>query len=298
VKQLQTSSELDAMYAGGLSLFNIFKPIFVVGILLSLLLLWLTMIVVPEGKLSLYNTSQKLSSFQAEPSFTPQQFSNMEDITFYSEGRMADGSYSNVLISDARESSINPTIYIAKAAYISRIESGLAIQLKHGNQVSGAKDTLNLTNFDEYIVQIPLAFEGSFNKKNADTEFLYMHGSSLYNQIDYGDVKSIAEWNKRWVLALVIVILFFIAIPLALQAKRSQKGGSFIFALILLAMIDQSQYIVFVKVGAAALPIWSSWVLIVLYAMVAVFLFAQVNKYGSLSLKRMLPFLEKRKKVA
>ena len=286
-KQLQSSSELDAMYAGGLSLFNIFKPILYIGILLSFVQLWVTMIAVPAGKLNLYNTSQQLSALQAEPSFVPKRFADVEGITFYSEGKNPNGSYSNVLISDARESIAKPQVYFAKEAFISKVSDGLAISLKDGNQISGEKDSLSLTNFDEYLIQVPLSFNVSIHEGTENTQFIFMRGQTLYDNMAEGGIKSVAEWNKRWMPPIVLIILFFIAIPLALQAKRSQKGGSFILALIILASIDQAQSTVFRKMGLEAIPLWSSWALMVLFAVIAVFLFMQVDKYGSLSLKHM-----------
>jgi len=43
ILDLQANSELDAMYAGGRSIINILSPIFWVGVLLTLVMFWLTM---------------------------------------------------------------------------------------------------------------------------------------------------------------------------------------------------------------------------------------------------------------
>ena len=68
-------------------------------------------------------------------------------------------------------------------------------------------------------------------------------------------------------------------------------------AFFILALMEQSQLILYRKIGLGDAPWWSTWVLELIFVIVAVFLFAQVNKYGSLSRKRMLSFWLKKEKA-
>lgn len=297
VKTFQSNSELDALYAGGLSLFQVFKPVFWVGIGLSLLLLWFTMNVVPDSKLGIYNTNQQLAARHASPSFTPQRFADVEDITFYSEGKNSDGIYVRVMIADARENKLSPTLYFAETANIQKGDDGIYIILEHGNQLSGAKQKLQMTNFESYQIQIPMLFERGFNTLSATANYAYMHTKALYERMQAENtIQSLAEWNRRFIPPLSLLILFFIAIPLSLQAKRSQKGGTFLLAITAIAIMETSQLILFRKITAGIAPWWSTWALEAVYASIAIFLFMQVNKYGSLSMKRILPVMAKQAK--
>jgi len=288
VKQLQNNSELDAMYAGGLSLFNIFAPILVIGVLLSLLILWMNMFVIPDSKVKLYNTAAQLSALRAAPSFTPLKFTDVEGITFYSEGKKPDGMYSMVMISDARENEIAPVVYFAKLASINTSDLGLLIQLIDGNQLSGTKGNLKSVYFEEYLIQVPMVFEHGFSKMNAESSLAYMDAVTLYQNMQaHKQVKSLAEWQKRWIPSISILVLFFLAIPLALQAKRSSKGGSFILAIVVLAMIEQIQLVTHRKIGLEVMPWWSTWAIETCYIVIALWLFFIVNKYGNLSFKHM-----------
>ena len=288
VKAFQGSSELDAMYAGGLSLFQVFLPILLAGVALSIGLLALTMHIVPASKLQIHNTVEQLSSLRSVPSFVPQRFSDIEGITFYFEGKDDDGAYAKVLIADAREDKNKPTIYFAQKATINQSDIGLLVQLFDGNQLGGQKNNLNLTNFKEYQIQVPIVLETEYRKLNAESNFLYMNLAKLYDVMQENHATAaIAEWQRRLIPPISLLILFFLAIPLSLQGKRTQKGGSFILALVLLAVMTQSQLIIAKKIAFGAFPWWSTWVLEGFYAVVAYFLFMQVNQYGSLSLKRL-----------
>jgi len=286
IKAFQTNSELDALYAGGLSLFNIFRPVFILGILLSIVLLWVSMQVVPATKVNIYNIGQVMASSHAEPNFTPQRFSDIEDITFYSDGKNSDGSYFHVMISDARENQESPLIYFAKNATITKTNLGLLLRLKDGNQISGSKDNLTYTNFKTYQIQIPLAFNNHFRTMDELSDFVYMDARTLNEQLQSDrNIRGLAEWHKRWVPSITIIILFFLAIPMSLQAKRSQKGGSFMFSLAALAIINQTQLILYKKISLDLYPLWSAWALAFVFLIVAIFLFMQVNKHGNLSLR-------------
>ena len=69
ILDLQANSELDAMYAGGRSIINILSPIFWVGVLLTLVMFWLTMELSPAGKVVTYNIASQLKSSNTTPSF-------------------------------------------------------------------------------------------------------------------------------------------------------------------------------------------------------------------------------------
>ncbi|MDQ7003730.1 MAG: LptF/LptG family permease [Ghiorsea sp.] len=294
VKHLQNNSELDAFYAGGLSLFNIFRPVLLAGILLSLVLLWMNMVTIPASKMNMYNTIAQLSAIRALPNFVPQQFSDVEGMTFYSEGQKSDGTYIKVLIADERDDSQNPILYFANQANISTSDIGLLIQLQDGHQLTGAKDKLNLTRFEAYRLQVPLVFEHGFTTMKPESDVAYMDAKRLYQHLQEDThPRSLAEWQRRWIPSISIIILFFLAIPLSLQAKRSSKGGSFVLALLVLAMIEQIQLVTHRKIGLDILPWWSTWAIEVGYMVIALWLFFVVNKYGNLSFKNMKKSLGK-----
>ncbi|MDQ6989045.1 MAG: LptF/LptG family permease [Mariprofundaceae bacterium] len=286
VSSLQESSELDAMYAGGRSLLQVFRPIFMAGMLLSLLMLWITMQLAPLGKVTTYNTVAQLSSLKSEPSFAPQRFiQGIADITFYVEGENADGSYAQVMFADGRGSHGQLVMYVAKKARFSNSDTGITLLLEDGDQISGEKDSLRAVHFEQYTIQIPLDLEESYRNLSPDSDPSFMDAQTLYTTLQAEQVssKNIAQWHNRLVTPLIVLLLFCFALPMSLQAKRSQRGGTFFMAIALMALLNQSQLIVYNNIKLAILPWWSLWVLLLSFAALAYWLLWQVNRYGNLS---------------
>ncbi|MDX8384318.1 MAG: LptF/LptG family permease [Ghiorsea sp.] len=285
VAHLQDSSELDAMFAGGQSIMNIFRPVLLAGFVLTLLMLWITMQLAPAGKITSYNTAQQLSALKAEPNFAPKRFVlGIDDVTFYVEGKNADGSYAKVMFSDARVKNEPPTIYIAQKAWISNTDTGLSLALEHGDQLSGGEQQLRSTHFEHYNIAIPLDLKGSFRMINPESSPAFMSGAQLYhyNQEHQSDYH-IAQWHNRLLTPLTVLILFCFAIPISLHAKRSHNAGSFFIAIALIAALNQSQLITFHKVEHAVLPWWSLWCLMLGFLTVGILVLRHVNRYGSIS---------------
>jgi len=286
VKALQSSSELDAMFAGGRSILNIFRSVLIAGLLLTLLMLWITMELAPAGKVATYNTAQRLSSLKSEPNFTPKQFiSSIDGITFYADGRHSDGSYAKVIFADARDKSSPPTTYLANKALIANTDAGLSITLTNGDQLSGGQAQQRSTHFDHYTIVIPLDLQGSFRLISPESSPAFMSGGQLYDYLQQHESDAhLAQWHNRLLTPLTVLILFCLAIPISLHAKRAQGGGSFFVAILLIALLNQSQLIVFHKVEHAALPWWSLWLLMLGFLALGLLILRHVNRYGSLSL--------------
>ena len=297
VKELQTNSEIDAMYAGGQSILNIFAPMLWVAVALSAVMLWLTMVASPAGKVNTHNTAQKLATLKAEPTFQPKRFvdGSAENIVFYFEGHNPDGSYAQIMLSDSRKVSKGTSVYLAERATINRTNTGLLITLFDGNVMSGEKETLRSTYFSNYQVEIPLKAQNNFYRQlTQEHSPLYMSGKVLFDSLlqEKVPMRNIAEWNYRSVSSLTVLLLFLFAVPISMQAKRSKHNGTYLIAIGIMLFIDQSQYFLFKKVEYGLLPWWSFWMLFVALAAVASWMFYTVNQRGSIQFN----FGPKRKK--
>jgi len=285
VTTLQESSELDAMYAGGCSIVQIFRPVLVAGIILTLLMLWITMQLAPWGKVTTYNTVEQLSALKAEPSFAPKRFvQGIEGITFYVEGENPDGSYAQVMFADSRDDANQPVIYVAKKATFSNSDTGMLLLLEDGDQISGAKEKLRAIHFAQYSIHIPLDLEGSYRTLKPESDPSFMDGFALYDSLQQEPIKlkNQAQWHDRLLTPLMLLVLFCFAIALSMQVKRSQGGGRFFIAIALMGLINQTQLIVYNKVTLDVLPWWSLWCLLFSFGCVSLWLLWHANRYGNL----------------
>jgi lipopolysaccharide export system permease protein len=286
VLDLQTSSELDAMYAGGRSIFNIFVPVLWAGVFLTLIMLALTMEISPAGKVLTYNTSAKLSSLKAAPTFEPKKFINeIEGLVFYFEGKNPDGSFAHFMLTDSRDSQSEPVIYFSNRAVISRIDSGLAVRLYAGSQLMGKEEHVRSISFDHYDIAIPLELEDRYYTVNANQNPSFMGTKALFDSLftDKVSASYVAHWNFRLVLSLSVLLLFFFAIPLALRNKRSKQSGVFLISLIVMWLINQIELVLFKKIGASLLPWWSIWLALLFFTFIGLWMFYQVHRKGVFS---------------
>ncbi len=285
-RELQTNSEIDAMYAGGLSLYNIFTPAFWVGVVLTVLMFWISMDLAPAGKVAAYNLAAELSTLKAEPTFQPKKFvTGIDDLVFYFEGHNPDGSYARIMLSDSRLKTDEPNIYFAESATISRIDSGLMLSMFNGSQLSGGKHKLRSTNFSHYNVEVPINIVNTHYVVTSSDSPSYMGGKELLDSLSQPDVspKHVAHWHYRLVSSLSVLLLFLFAVPLSLQAKRSKQNGVYLMAIGIMVAINQTELMLLNKVASNALPWWSFWGVLLLFAGIGIRMFNIVNQRGSFS---------------
>ncbi len=286
ILDLQTNSELDALYAGGLSLFNIFASVFWAGIVLTVLMLVLTLELVPLSKIKSYHMIAKLTHLKAAPSFEPKQFvRDVEGMVFYYEGKHDDGSYAQFMLADMRDAS-QTTLYIADSAVISPTDVGMAVHLYDGTQLSGEKDHISSVRFSDYEIVIPLENTKPYYARVNDNAPDYMGLKKLWRNLHRSD-RHMANFQFRLVLALSVLLLFLYTIPLAIRPKRSRQGSVFLWAILVMWLINQSELVVFHKMEVSALPWWSLWLLFAIFAGMGIKMLYITHKHGYMQFKHL-----------
>lgn len=289
ILDLQGSSELDVMYAGGRSILNILAPVFWMGILLTFVMFLLTLQLVPMGKVVSHNISAKLTALNAAPSFEPSRFiEDIDGMVFYFDGKNPDGSYAHFMLTDSRAATGETTTYFSEKAVISRAETGLVVSLFSGSQLIGEKDNLRSVQFSNYDIVVPLAESKRYFELGKQKPPGYMDATSLFLalSLDSATPAHLANWNFRWVLALSVLVLFCYAVPISLRAKRSKQGAVFIFASLVMWAINQAEMIVFRKTELGILPWWSIWLVLALFVAVGLWLLFMVQQRGVITLRR------------
>jgi len=288
ILDLQASSELDAMYAGGRSILNILAPVFWASVLLTFVMFLLTMQLIPMGNVVSYNISTQLKALNAAPSFEPQRFiDDIDDMVFYFDGKNSDGSYANFMLTDSRNKTGEVVTYFAEKAVLSHIDSGLVVSLFSGSQLIGEKEQLRSVKFSNYDIVIPLPESKRYFKLGKKLPPDFMDAVSLFHALTSDSVTPahIANWHFRWVLALSVLVLFCYAIPISLRAKRSKQGAVFLFASLVMWAINQAELVVFKKIELGMLPWWSLWVVLGVFMAIGLWLLWMVQQRGVISFR-------------
>jgi len=256
---LQQGSEIDVMRSSGMSYMRICRPVIVMAGLLYLMLFYLSMYVLPQGQLAFNNVLREIYSLKGSPEFTPQRFSrDLEDITFYVDGKDADGRYHGVLLEDGRPG--GPVFYVAESAELVSGSTGLRMHMHKGTRLEGEGDNQRMLAFTNYDVDIPIGTLGAVKYSRSEDHVIMMTPGQLWEEIQRDHAPdAVAEWQRRLILPTTILVLCAFALPLSLAPKRSGRTGSFLLGIGLLILLYNVQLVLHRQVSLGSVNGWAMW---------------------------------------
>lgn len=275
---LQQGSEIDVMRSSGMSYVRICRPVIVMAGVLYVLLFYLSMYVLPQGQLAFNNVLREIYSLKGSPEFTPQRFSrDVEDITFYVDGRDAEGRYHGVLLEDGRPG--GPVFYVAESAELGSTSGGLRMHMHQGTRLEGEGDNQRMLAFSNYDVDIPIDSLGAVKYSRSGDHVIMMTPAQLWDEIQ-GTHKpeAIAEWQRRLILPTTILILCAFALPLSLAPKRSGRTGSFLLGIGLLILLYNVQLVLHRQVSMGSLPGGAMWAGQIVFLILGAFLWFRAEQ--------------------
>ncbi|MDQ6996164.1 MAG: LptF/LptG family permease [Mariprofundus sp.] len=257
ITNLQQNSEMDVMRASGLSYTRIFRSFFVLVLLLWISLTYASMILLPQGQLGFNNILAKVYAMKGVITFSPQRFTHgFDGITVYVDGEDKQGAYRGVILEDHRGGV--SVIYTAESAQFDMTGNQLQLSMSKGVRLEGKGGDQRMLAFDKYKVSIPVS-AGNWKQRHSGDHVTMMTPQELWQALGKDDPGAVAEWNRRWLLPTMVLVLFFFALPFSLARKRSGKAGSMIAGIALLVMIYNLQLMLHRQVNLGAFPGWTMW---------------------------------------
>jgi len=256
---LQQSSEMDAMRAAGLSYLRIFRSIIGVAVVLYLGLALTSMIWLPKGQLSFNNVLKQIYSLKGSPDFTPRRFSrDVDQITFYVDGKDDRGRYHGVVIEDGRPG--GPVFYLAEMAEIAPASGGVRLRMWNGTRLEGKGGDQRVLAFKNYEVSMPLGGLSAVKFLHSTDYAIMMTPSELWRRLQFHATSDAwAEWNRRLILPTTVLVLCLFALPLSLAPKRAGRTGSFLLGIGMLILLYNVQLVLHRQVVLGTFPPWSMW---------------------------------------
>jgi len=257
---LQQSSEMDALRAVGLSYLRIFRSIIGVAVLLYLGLALTSMVWLPQGQLSFNNVLKKIYSLKGSADLTPRRFSrDVDQITFYVNGKDDKGRYHGVMVEDGRPG--GPVYYLAEMAEILPVSGGVRLRMWNGTRLEGEGNNQRVLAFKTYEVGLSLGGLGAVKFMHSSDHVIMMTPAELWQRLQqHTTPDALAEWNRRLILPTTVFVLCLFALPLSLAPKRAGRTGSFLLGIGLLILLYNAQLVLHRQVGLGTLPPWSMWV--------------------------------------
>ena len=289
--RLSGDMEIEAVKAGGVSLYQILPPIVLASILGMSLSLYMTFEAAPWGAYAFRMMSFRLLHERIAVAFKEGVFNEIGSnfVVYADRIRFDEGLMENVFIHDQRSTGV-PNQIIAKKGSFGRRgkDSGLLfLALEDGAiYLSSLKEgRVQRISFDRYEVRLnlnPGARGGSLErvrKRELDAGTLlywirYPHGPEKYHRT------LIFEFHRRLATSVMCLVFGFLSLPLALQTRpRGRSHGFFLGMLVItLYYILFSAGLTLTKNAAPAFGIAAIWATNVLFGALSVFILVRTAR--------------------
>ena len=241
--RLSSDNEITAFKASGVSLYQLFLPVFLLSIVACLITAFLVFYALPWGNRGFKSTLFLIAQSKADVEIQERVFNDdFEDLVVYVEKVPIEGKkLEGILIYDEREKGTYNTVFAREGFLISDPESqAVTLRLLHGNvhRMQPKTDTYQMIEFDSYDLRLELAQTfAAIGKKLKDYE---MSIGEIEDKIDTmkkegkNTTSQEVELHKRYAIPFVCIVFALIGVPLGIQPRRSGKSNGFIFSILIL----------------------------------------------------------------
>ncbi len=276
--RLSSDSEILALKANGISMYQILPPVIIVATLFALLTSFVSIKLIPLSAVSMRQLSYQLLKEKIHNGIKEHEFTEaLGDVVVYVEAIDKNtGEWTNVWVSDRRQVD-NPVVTMASSGKMNSSidEMMVSIELKNGSLHKPGTDNAQIVQFDQYRINIPLRLpetSATRLKKTALTmRQLLVEAQSP--QSDTADKQNLlVEFHKRLVLPVGCLMISLLGLPLGLQARPGKKAvgiqaGLAIFILYYILFTFAKEY-----AGNTIFPIWlAMWSPNLLFFCLAIF---------------------------
>ncbi len=239
--RLSTDSEIIALKSSGISLYDMFKPVLALSLLVSLTTGVLSVWAHPHGKRAFKEQVFHIAHNRATIGIEPRVFNDEFDglVLYANDVEDKSGLLKGLFISDQRLEQ-QPSIIIADLgrAIPDPDKFTLSLRLRDGtiHRQLGRKndEAYQIIDFDSYDVQLDLGSQlrDISERRVKESELSFNELQSLIEESEGTQRNAyLVEHHQRLALAPAATLFALIGIPLGIQSRRSGRGGGFALAL-------------------------------------------------------------------
>lgn len=247
LNKLNQDSELIVMTASGATVWRLFRPYLVLGLVLSLLVLFSNVFVQPASMQKLRTFIIKVRADLIAHVLLPGKFSSPTgSLTFHIRDRAKNGDILGLLVNDERDEKQHLT-YLAEVGELIKFEDRAYLKMSRGHihRKAPEKPGVQIVKFDEYILDLSefgQARKGPVRYKPKERYITELLNPSPRDRKSQKTLNSLnAELHNRFSSALYPLFFTFLAVA-ALGIARSNRRSSikpllFCFAIGLVARL-------------------------------------------------------------
>jgi lipopolysaccharide export system permease protein len=227
--RLSSDSEVLALKASGISIYQILPPVIIVAALIALLTSYFSIKLIPLSEVSMKQLTYQLLKEKINEGIKEHVFTEAlgEVVVYIDKIDKATGEWQNVWVSDTRGAD-NPTITMASTGSMTSNISNMmvSIALRDGSLHRPGNENAQIVEFEKYQINIPLkppTGKATTLKKTA-LSMKELYEEAQLAKVDENRRKYLIEAHKRLVLPVGCLIISLIGLPLGLQARPGKRA--------------------------------------------------------------------------
>ncbi|MBT8136966.1 MAG: LPS export ABC transporter permease LptF [Gammaproteobacteria bacterium] len=215
--RLYMDSEMSAINACGIGPLRVYRAVFVVSLILTMLLAWLSMYASPWAARQAQVITEKSKQQAGLGALEPGRFRSDNGVVFYAERVDEDGVMRNVFLQRRRGQSIE--VAVAESGQVIRNADETTVLLRNGRRYEGEPGTVNfrIVRFGEH--GIPVA------RREASATALEREALPTSQLLGSSRPADAAELHWRIAAPISAMLLGLLAVPLARTRPRQGRYG-------------------------------------------------------------------------
>ena len=227
--RLSTDSEIVAMRSCGISIHQMVRHVFKIGLMVSLLTLMLTLLLLPAGNWSLQTIRHETGFQPVQSRIKPRIFNEeLPGIVLYvSDMDLQRGSWNGVFLSDSSEKKTR--IILSNEGKVLIDGRKLQIHLQNGTIYTTSQstpETMSLSHFRtlDVPVRFPKIAQSSDGPRSAEDKVSTELWIDIRGDPSSTQHESFMELNRRFALAISPLIFAVLGVTLGARSHRGGRG--------------------------------------------------------------------------
>ncbi len=228
--RLSSDSEILALKASGISMYQILPPVIIVAALIAMLTSYFSIKLIPLSEISMKQLTYQLLKEKINEGVKEHVFTEaLGDVVVYIDNiDKTTGEWRNVWVSDMRGVE-NPVITMASTGSMASNISNMmvSIALNNGSLHRPGNESAQIVQFEQYDINIPLqppTGKATMLKRSALTMGELLKEAREISEDTAEKRRILIEFHKRLVLPAGCLIISLIGLPLGLQARPGKKA--------------------------------------------------------------------------
>lgn len=227
--RLSSDSEILALKASGISMYQILPPVIIVAAMIAVLTSYVSIKLIPLSEVFMKQLTYQLLREKINEGVKEHVFTEAlgEVVVYIDAIDKSTGQWQNVWVSDMRGVE-NPIITMASTGSMTSDVSDMmvSITLNNGSLHRPGNESAQIVEFGQYQINIPL--KPPTGRATSFKKTAYTMSELLEEAEQTGDLiyqrKLLIEYHKRLVLPIGCLIISLIGLPLGLQARPGKKA--------------------------------------------------------------------------